>query len=538
MTERHEMKLLDCTIRDGGYYNAWDFPRDLVKDYLGAMVDAGVDAVELGFRSLKNEGFLGPYAYTTDVYLESLLLPESLTMGVMVNAGELVNARDQTNALERLFPRHASESPVSLVRVACHVHEFAQALPAALWLSERGYRVGFNLMQVADRSLEELTELAGNASTYPLEVLYFADSMGSMTPAQTTEIIEALREGWSGPLGVHAHDNKGLALQNTLAGLDNGASWVDATVTGMGRGPGNTRTEELAFEVAQRRARNYNLIPLMSTIRCHFRALQQHYGWGANLYYYLAGHYGIHPSYVQEMLGDSRYNEEDIFSVIEHLRQEGGKKFNLSTLDAARHFYQGTPTGSWRPTDWLEGREVVLLGSGEGVSVHREAIESYIRRHSPLVMALNTQSAISADLIDVRVACHPVRLLADCETHLQLPQPLITPYSMLPEDVRSELADKTVFDFGIAIEEDTFQPDETHSTLPTSLVVAYALAIATSGRAGNVLMAGFDGYGADDPRTREMQQLIALYRAHEKAVGITSVTPTRYTLPTQSIYAL
>ena len=531
------MRLLDCTIRDGGYYNAWDFSRELVEDYLGAMVSAGVDVVELGFRSLKNEGFLGPYAYTTDAHMESLALPESLTLGVMVNAGELVGAADQQEALGRLFPRRASDSPVSLVRVACHVHEFRQALPAVNWLRERGYRVGFNLMQVADRSREELAELAGAASAYPLEMLYFADSMGSMTPRQTADIIQALGEGWSGPLGVHAHDNKGLALQNTLTGLDHGAGWVDATVTGMGRGPGNTRTEELAFEVAQRRAQRCNLVPLMSVIRRHFRALQQHYGWGTNLYYYLAGHYGIHPSYVQEMLGDSRYNEEDIFSVIEHLRQEGGKKFNLSTLDAARHFYQGPPTGSWRPTDWLEGREVVLLGSGEGVSVHREAIESYIRRHAPLVMALNTQSSINANLIDVRVACHPIRLLADCETHLELPQPLITPYSMLPEDVRRELAHKKVFDFGIAIEEDTFCPGETHCTLPTSLVVAYALAIATSGRASHVLMAGFDGYGADDPRTREMQQLIALYRANQQAVEITSVTPTRYTLPTQSIYA-
>lgn len=532
------MKLLDCTIRDGGYYNSWDFPRELVDEYLAAMVGAGVDVVELGFRSLKNEGFLGPYAYTTDDHLANLAVPKELTLGVMVNGGELVGDQDQAEVLARLFPNQASDSRVELVRIACHGHEFMRALPAVQWLSERGYRVGINLMQVADRSKDEIAAMARAASDYPLEVLYFADSMGSMTPNQTHDTGAAFRQWWSGALGVHAHDNMGLALQNTLGTLEAGVSWVDATVTGMGRGPGNTRMEELAFEVAERDARRSNLTPLMGVIRRHFRPLQQRHGWGTNLYYYLAGRYGIHPTYIQEMLGDSRYNEEDIFSVIRHLRQEGGKKFNLSTLDAARHFYQGTPSGSWRPADRIEGRDIVLLGSGEGVRAHQEALESYIRRHEPLVMALNTQSSISAELIDMRVACHPIRLLADCETHLRLPQPLITPYSMLPEDVRSELADKQVLDFGIAIEEATFRAGKTYCTLPTSLVVAYALAIATSGWAHHVLMAGFDGYGADDPRTREMQQLLDLYRSQTQTVAVTSVTPTRYSLPTQSIYAL
>lgn len=533
------MKLLDCTIRDGGYYNAWDFSRELVDEYLAAMVGAGVDVVELGFRSLKNEGFLGPYAYTTDDHLANLAVPKELTLGVMVNGGELVGDQDQAEILAQLFPYEASDSRVELVRLACHGHEFMRVLPAVQWLSERGYRVGINLMQVSDRSSDEIAEMARVARDYPLEVLYFADSMGSMTPDQTHDTVAAFRYGgWSGALGVHAHDNMGLALQNTVSALEAGVSWVDATVTGMGRGPGNTRMEELAFEVGERDTRRSNLIPLMGVIRRHFRPLQARYNWGTNLYYYLAGRYGIHPTYIQEMLGDSRYNEEDIFSVIRHLRQEGGKKFSLSTLDAARHFYQGAPSGRWHPAEWMEGQEIVLLGSGQGVQAHRQALESYIRRHKPLVMALNTQSSISAELIDVRVACHPIRLLADCETHLDLPQPLITPFSMLPEDVRSELAGKQVLDFGIAIEEDTFIACETHCTLPTSLVVAYALAIATSGRACQVLMAGFDGYGADDPRTREMQQLLDLYRSHQKTVEITSVTPTRYSLPTQSIYAL
>lgn len=532
------MLFLDCTLRDGGYYNAWDFSPELIHQYLDAMQAAGVDVVELGFRTLKNQGFQGPCAFTTDEFIRSLIIPAGLTIGVMVNGNELVGEVPQQEALERLFPNASADSPVDLVRIACHVHEFEKALPAVTWLKERGYQVGFNLMQVADRTEAEVKALARQAKAYPMDALYFADSMGSMSPDQAAQIIQWFRSEWAGPMGIHTHDNLGLALSNTLRALDEGVTWVDSTVTGMGRGPGNARTEELAIEIAERRGKPANMVPLMVLLREHFKPMQAHYGWGTNPYYYLAGKYGIHPTYIQEMLSDSRYSEEDVLAVIEHLRVEGGKKFSLNTLDAARHFYRGEPKGQWSPRERFTEREVLLLGTGPGVARHRDALERYIRDHQPLVLALNTQSAIAAELIDLRVACHPVRLLADCEAHTQLPQPLITPYSMLPADVRDSLGEKEVLDFGLNVQADGFAFAETHCTAPTSLVVAYVLAVATSGQASRILMAGFDGYGADDPRSREMHQLLEQYQAAEEALPITAITPTRYGLHSESVYAL
>lgn len=533
-----KVNFLDCTLRDGGYYNAWDFSSALINEYLQAMLAAGVDTVELGLRSLKNNGFSGACAYSTDEFLRSLPLPEALAVGVMINGSELVGEIPQEEVLERLFPSLACDSPVDLVRIACHVHEFADSLSAVTWLKERGYRVGFNLMQVANCSENEIKALARLAAGYPLEALYFADSMGSMSPDQVAKVIQWLRSEWSGALGIHTHDNIGLALANTLRALEEGATWVDATVTGMGRGPGNARTEELAIELAVLRGHTINLVPLMTLLRQHFKPMQAQYGWGTNPYYYLAGKYGIHPTYIQEMLCDSRYGEEDILAVIEHLRQEGGKKFSLNTLDAARHFYRGTPSGQWTPKTLFAGRDVLLLGAGPGVARHRQALEHYIHKHQPLVLALNTQSAIAAGLIDVRVACHPVRLLADCEAHTRLPQPLITPFSMLPTDLQCALGDKEVLDFGLKVEVGNFAFSSTYCTVPTSLVVAYALAVATSGKAQRILMAGFDGYGADDPRSQEIQDVFEQYQKSPEALPLQAITPTRYGLHTLSVYAL
>lgn len=532
------MFILDCTLRDGGYYNSWNFPRELVAEYLLAMESAGVDIVELGMRSLLNNGFKGAAAYTSDEYLSTLHIPSSVRIGVMVNASEFLGGMPMVECLTKLFPNVAQRTEVDVVRIACHVHEFESTLPAVNWLKERGFLVGFNLMQVADRSEEEVVALSKAASAYDLDSLYFADSMGSMTPEHCRTIIKWLKTHWKGALGIHTHDNMGLALQNTLAALDEGVTWLDATVTGMGRGPGNARTEELAIELAERRGTKTNMVPLMSIIRRYFQPLKNQCGWGSNPYYFLSGKYGIHPTYIQEMLADSRYDEEDIFAVIEHLRVEGGKKFSLNTLDSARQFYRGEPTGSWQPNTELKGKKVLLLGTGPGVFEHRSALESFIRKEKPLVVALNTQTAVDAELIDYRVACHPVRLLADCEAHTKLPQPLITPFSMLPDDVKASLGNKKVLDFGLNVGEGLFKFDSTFCTAPTSLVVAYALAVVTSGDANRILMAGFDGYGADDPRSQEMKQLFELYQSNELALPLTSITPTRYGIHTESVYAL
>ncbi|WP_258934915.1 hypothetical protein [Nesterenkonia pannonica] len=238
------------------------------------------------------------------------------------------------------------------------------------------------------------------------------------------------------------------------------------------------------------------------------------------------------------MLADSRYDEEDVLSVIDHLRREGGKKYNATTLEHARHFYGKEPQGTWSPAEVFEDRDVLLLGAGPAVGKHQHAIETFIRNHKPVVVALNTQMGVSPDLIDLRVASHPVRLLADGAKHAALPQPLIAPLSMLPDEVRQTLEGQNVFDFGLVVDAGRVEFGDRYCIMPSSLVVNYALAAAASGRAQRVFLAGFDGYGAGDPRDQEMQSLMESYQSHTDSLPLTAITPTQYGIHTESVYAL
>lgn len=531
---KRKIKLLDCTLRDGGYYNLWDFDEELISAYLAAMHSIRTDYVELGFRSLNLGGFKGGVAYTSDRFIERLDIPGSFKLGVMVDASELVrHPGGIADAVRRLFAP-AANSQINLVRIACHFTDIEAALPATNYLKELGYEVGINLMQIADRLEQEIEGAASIATHYPIDVLYFADSLGSLDADKTSSIIGALRQAWGGELGIHTHDNMGRAVSNSLVAMNLGVSWVDATVSGMGRGAGNARIEYLVSEIPGK-----ILSPtLLAVIKSFFEPLQKRYCWGPNAFYYLAGKLGIHPSYIQEMLADSRYGEEDILSVLQHLSEQGGKKFSFGQLEASRTVYGKGTEGCWDARTLVGRREVLILGTGPSVSRHRKAIENFINERNPFVIALNTLSAIECDLIDVRLACHPVSLLADVHKHLNFDQPLVTPVSSLSEELKTELAKKKIHDFGMSVEAGTFSYSAAGCVVPAPLVIAYALAFAAGGEASSIVLAGFDGYPAGDPRNTEMEKLLSAYNKVLESPSLVSITPSTYNLQVTSVYAL
>jgi len=538
-----DIKILDCTLRDGGYYNNWDFSSELIKDYLEAMVSIKVDYVEIGFRFISNQDFKGGCAFSTDNFIDGLNIPEALKskIGVMINGSDILSQgnsyEDVYQVLEKLFA-HKKNSPVSLVRIACHFHEFEHCLPAVTWLKEKGYKVGINLMQINNAKDLEIKKLLELSNSYPIDVLYFADSMGSLDTKQITSIVKNFKDSWDGEIGIHTHDSMGNAVNNTIQAIKDGVSWVDSTVTGMGRGPGNAQTEYLTIELDRFQKLNINKTKLLKLIRNHFQPLKEFYGWGINPYYYLAGKYNIHPTYIQKMIDDTRYNEEDIMSVINYLKEQGGGKFNPNLLETARNFYTDQLKGIWKPEKVIKNNDVLIIGAGPSAVKHSDEIESYIKKYKPFVIALNTKKSINSNLINARAACHPVRVLADCEEYINLPQPLIVPSSMLPKNVKQKLKQEKLYDFDITIDANSFQFNATSCTIPNLLVLSYALAIATSGKARQILLAGFDGYVADDPRRKEIDKVFDLYQRATSSVDFFSITETLYEIPIKSIYGL
>jgi 4-hydroxy 2-oxovalerate aldolase len=535
--KREKFNLIDCTLRDGGYYNNWEFARELVIDYLNAMELAQVDYVELGLRNFDSGKFHGPYYYTTDNYLNTLNLPMSLKYAVMVNASELMGYKEGcVKAVDTLFVE-ASKSAISLVRVACHFSEITLIKDALKALKAKGYKLGLNLMQISDRTLDEIRQFIYIAHECNVDVLYFADSTGSLLNVDVEVIVKAINRDWAGGIGIHAHNNMGHALSNSLVAISLGATWVDSTVMGMGRGPGNLETENILLAAMGDEFDQRTISPVLKIINKYFQKMKSYYGWGQNPYYYLSGKYGIHPTYIQEMLSDKRYDEAEILATINYLKSRNSKKFAKDTLTMGRYFYSGAPLGTWRPRDYISGRDVLLIGSGDSVRLHADGIEAYIKLKNPIVIALNDQSSISPEFINYRAVCHPFRITSNISSLAKYGGELVIPYSQLFENKSNIFSAGECLDFGVSIGGDQFEYFDYFANIPAPLAVGYALAIASSGNANHIYLAGFDGYDYEDPRFKEMEMLLMAYAKSSGSVNITSITATKYKIAQSSIYA-
>jgi 4-hydroxy 2-oxovalerate aldolase len=531
------IKLLDCTLRDGGYYNNWDFEPGTVQKYLDAMASSGIDMVEIGFRSKPAHTFLGAFAYSTDDYLTALNVPPTLKLAVMINASEFVSdPRGGDNAVDAYFAP-AATSPVSMVRVALRASDLVAAKPIALRVKELGYTLAVNLMQIDALSDDEIASAAKEVATWKaVDVLYFADSLGNLEPESTRRIIKVLESVWPGELGFHAHDNKGLAFVNSLAAAEAGVTWLDSTILGMGRGAGNVRTESLLIELENKKLGSYNAQSLYPLVLEDFAALHRRYGWGANLFYHLSAVEGIHPTYVQELLSSDRYTPEEILSALKYLSGTEARSYSPGALGAAVRGADLGGEGSWCASGWAQGKSVLIIGSGASTPQHMGAIEQYIRLKQPVVLCLNINRAVPAGLVNAYVACHESRILIEAHHYREQGRPVILPLVRVPEGVRGLLKDVEVLDYGLRLSEKHVEVGDTGCVLPATLAAAYAIALATAAGAQRILMAGFDGYAAGDPRQEEMIEVLEQYQRVDTAIPIMAITPTTYPIMQRSIY--
>lgn len=528
--------LLDCTLRDGGYYNDWDFSRPLIKRYVSAMAGARVPVVEIGFRTASSDTFLGPAAYAADSYLESLELPSGITYGVMVNAAELVDHADGSTVISSMFASAAS-SPVDLVRIAAHYRELDHLPSSIERLHSLGYRVGLNLMQIASRSPNEIEYFGHLAAKLGVEVAYFADSFGGMQPAEVGAMVDALRASFGGPIGCHMHNNMSLGFANTMAAVEAGVSWVDSTVLGMGRGPGNAQTEYLAVELSRRGLADLVVAPLLPIVTEDFAELQRKYGWGASVYYFLSAAHNIHPTYIQEMTKDDRYSVDEIVSAVEGLKSADGATYSRARLEEAS--IDGgllDPDGSWDAAGWCDGRSVLIVGPGPEAVARREDIEAYIRMAEPVVVALNAIPPVDPSLVDLFAICHPIRAMIDADTIRGIAQRVAMPRA-IQQRIGTSPAASNFLDYGIAVNDGGITINRTSCTSPRIAAFPYALAIATAGGAVEIQLTGFDGFGSSDPRQDEMEMLMQAFQAHATTPPLVALTPTSYRVIQRSIYA-
>ena len=181
---------------------------------------------------------------------------------------------------------------------------------------------------------------------------------------------------------------------------------------------------------------------------------------------------------------------------------------------------------------------MLLIASGPKAKDYKNEIETYIKHKKPYVIAVNTDINIEKKLIDIYAACNPLKLIANTENYKNLKSPLAIPKTLINNSIKKKLNKIKVLDFGVGLEHNTFKFNKNGATLPRLFTLVYALSIATSGHAERILLAGFDGYGNNDIRTKTIDELLHLYSSSTGSRPLLAVTPTTYSINSTSIYAL
>jgi 4-hydroxy 2-oxovalerate aldolase len=525
--------ILDCTLRDGGYYNDWDYSFDLVKRYADAMAAAKIDIVELGFRTLQSTQYFGATAYTTDAFIERLAIPQSLQLAVMLNAKELVNAADQRTAIRSTFARRAN-SQVSMVRIAANRNEVATLGPAIEELRELGYEVALNLMQISEIALEHITAFGQQAKSFDVAYAYIADSFGSLRPVNLPPIMRALGDGFGTAIGCHLHDNMSYALANTIEAIDAGAVIVDSTIQGMGRGPGNVRTEYLVMELARRGQTQAVVQPLVNLVEQEFAEMKKTYGWGSSLYYFQSANLSVHPTYVMELTKDDRYSPSEIVTALDRLNERGATSFDVRRLTEAVHGEPLRFAGGTNVDDWCTARDVLIVANGPEAHAKKSEIEMFIRQHQPFVIGLNAHLPIDMSLVDAVAVCHPERAMLDATALAALTGEVIAPQQLLTS---LGITVQRHRDVGYRVQSSRLAFDDDGAVIPHPIVAGYALSIVGRGQAKQVFLVGFDGFNETDTRHMMMQETLDEFATSFGSLPVTALTKSSYRVLQRSLFA-
>jgi len=526
---------LDCTLRDGGYYVNWDFSPKFIKSYFNSIQILDIDYVEIGYRSLINRRYSGPFAHSKDEFIESLNISSEIKLAVMINASEFkIYINTLKSAINKLF-KPVFESQVSLVRIATDIIDINISLEIANLLQTLGYKTAINIMKISE-SDKKIALLLKKFSE--IDILYIADSFGSLNNKETETFIKEFVNSLDIPIGFHAHNNMGNALSNTLKAIESGATWVDSTFLGMGRGAGNAKTELLSLEINPSKDNKLarRLYQVADFLESELKPLKIKHCWGEGIMYYLSAINSIHPNYIQEMINDKRFTNEDIFNVTKRLMQvTNSKSFDYSLISDKNYCYEKFNTGDWNPSEIIKNKTILLIGPGETTISHKSDIEFFISNFKPYVIALNTAMPNSKDFINLRVASHPLRLSADIEKYLQLGNPLVIPKKALEQSIGGLDKYDNIFNYGLNIKSEEFCAHDYHCFIPNSLAITYALAIILSSSPENLFCAGLDGFSPEDKRKSTVDEIFKLFE-RKTNTRLTSITPTLYDIESKSPY--
>ncbi len=310
MSYSPDIKVVDCTLRDGGLVNDFYFSDEFVKALYQANVSAGVDYMEFGYKASKemfDVNKFGKWKFTDDKHIREIVGDNMTEMkiSVMADVGRCDFRKDILNK---------KDSPIDMVRVATYINTIPAAVEMIEDCTKKGYETTVNIMAISksnDVDIDAALELLCRSS---VGTIYLVDSYGSLYPEQVRRLSEKyleIADKHGKKVGIHAHNNQQLAFANTTEAIIKGVSYLDATVSGMGRGCGNCPSELLLGFLKNPK---YRINPILKFVEAYIMPLRREgVVWGYDVPYLLTGLLNQHPKTAIQFMKEKREDYNDFY---------------------------------------------------------------------------------------------------------------------------------------------------------------------------------------------------------------------------------
>ncbi len=384
--------LLDCTLRDGGYINDWNFGEKNIKSIIKKLSLCGTEIIEVGFlTNLAHTNDQSLYADTKELDRAAFYKGNSL-IAAMIALGE--------KELDPISLPDKKDTLLDIIRITFHNNEteIQRAVSYARLLEEKGYKVCMQPVGTAfytDKELLMLIEIINELNPF---AFYLVDTLGSIYKNELIRLLYLidynLRDGIK--LGFHSHNNLQLSFSNTqeIMAYDSKREFIiDSSAFGMGRGAGNLCTELICRYINTVKEKKYNLTPLLEVIDDYIQPIHSASPWGYSVHYYLAAMHNCHPSYASYLLNKQTLTMSDVNSILISIPKPKRHLFDKSVIRALYYEYQDKPVDEKEALSILKesisDRTVLAIAPGKNAKVYEKQINDFIDENSPIVITVN-----------------------------------------------------------------------------------------------------------------------------------------------------
>ncbi len=394
-------KLLDCTIRDGGHLNGWNFTPECVRASYYAAVKAGADYFEIGYRFKNPKPEWGLFAKCDDNMLLNLITPNpKCKISLMIDAGK--------SDADEFRECNSKLTPISLVRVATYPQKLEEAFDLCEKLHKKGYNLFLNLMAISEFKEEDFDKIKHWPNKSILDAICFADSFGSFIPDDIEKYYNKLKSLGFKNISFHSHNNLQLAFANTLKAIDLNFYSVDASIYGMGRGSGNLPAEIITGYLSKTGNQKYNPVAYIDVIERFYLKFTQTTPWGYRIQSLIGGLKNIHPYYVNGLYEKKSFTINEIWTAADLVKKYAPISFSSDNLNnvlsdkfvnyddikikdklAVLPEKDAFSQGNVEFKNLYKDRNFMIIANGSSIKENQEVIKRFIREKDCVVIGTN-----------------------------------------------------------------------------------------------------------------------------------------------------